>query len=131
MPLKPQSFPALTLIVLLPLFIITSTLLLPCPASIVPFVTVQLYVGTGDAATTLKLTEPPEHHKTGFAVIVPGVEGAPVSVTDRVPLFPGVQRFVLATTLNVPLVKVFDTCSRMVVVPCPEFIVVPAGFVQL
>jgi hypothetical protein len=104
---------------------------LPCPARIVPLVTTQLFVGCGDTAATLKFTNPPLHHNAGFAVMAPGVEGVPNKLIVRAVLLPGVQVFIFAVTDNCPLLNADPTCNRIVVLPCPLVIVVPAGLVHV
>jgi hypothetical protein len=56
--LKPQVLLAFTVTVPAALMApqVTSMLLVVCPASIVPLLTVQVYVGRGDAGVTLKFT---------------------------------------------------------------------------
>ena len=46
-------------------------------------------------------------------------------------LVPGVHKVVLAATVNAPLVNAGLTLSRIVVLPCPLLMVVPAGFVHV
>src|SRR6186997_448948 len=46
-------------------------------------------------------------------------------------LLPGEHWLVLAVTLRKPLVNAGDTCSWIVVLPCPLVMVVPAGLVHV
>ena len=62
--------------------------------------------------------------------MVPGVLGFPLIVTVLTGLLPGVQRLVFAVTDNTPEVKVEPTVNKIVVLPCPLAIVVPAGLVH-
>ena len=88
-------------------------------------------MGAGEAGTILKFTDAPAHHEEGLAVMVPGVGGVPEMLSVLVPLLPGEHKEVFATTLTCPLVKVEDTLNWIALLPCPEVIVVPAGFVQV
>ena len=63
--------------------------------------------------------------------MVPGVFGLPLMVSVLAGLLPGMQRLVFAVTDNTPVVKVKPTDSRIVVLNCPEVIVVPAGLVHV
>ena len=110
---------------------VTSILVLPCPAVMVPLETVQLFVGCGVTDATLKVTNPPLHHDPGKAVSVPGVFGLPMMVIVLAILVPGVHAVVLATTVNDPVVNAGPTLNRIVVLPCPLLIVVPAGLVHV
>ena len=107
-------------------------LLLPCPASIVPLETVQVYIGSGAAGVMLKFTPPPVHHTSGLAVIAPGVLGLPQMVPLVLgALVAGAHNTELAATVKTPLVKEDDTFNRMVDPVADPEIVVPAGFVQV
>jgi hypothetical protein len=130
-PLVPQPLLAITFTVPVPDPQVTSMLVLPCPAVMVPLETVQLFVGCGVTEGTLKFTNPPEHHNAGFAVMLPGVVGAPVNVIVLGVLVPGVQSDVLAVTVRLPVVKAGPTFNSIVVLPCPLVMVVPAGLIQL
>ena len=57
-----------------------------------------------------------------------GVEGADKIVADRTTPFPHAFP---ALTEMVPLTKAAPMVMLMLVVPCPEFMVVPAGKVQV
>ena len=107
-------------------------LLLPCPASIVPLLTVHVYVGSGAAGVTLKFTYPPLHHISGLAVIIPGLLGLPQKVLLVLTgLVAGAHNAEFATTVKNPLVKVGDTFNIMVDPDAEPEIVVPEGFVQV
>lgn len=110
---------------------VTSILVLPCPAVMVPFETVQLLVGCGVTAVTLKVTNPPLHHDPGKADSVLGVLGLPLIEIVLGMLVPGVQAVVLAVTVRLPVVNEDPTLKRIVVLPCPLVIVVPAGGVHV
>ena len=111
---------------------VTSIILLPCPASIVPLETVQLYAGSGDAGVTKKFTNPPAHQTDGLAVIAPGLFGLPQMVLlFLIALVAGGHNVELAATVKNPLVNVDDTFNRMVDPVADPEIVVPAGFVQV
>ena len=130
--LVPQVLPAVTFTVPVPIPHVTSILVLPCPAVIVPFETVQLLVGCGDRAAMLNVVNPPLHHVVGNALITEGTDGLPFRVLLVLgTLVAGAHNTEFATTDTVPLVNEFDTFSRMVALPCPLAIVVPAGFVQV
>src|SRR3954462_10453943 len=131
MPLTPQVLLAVTLTLPAPVPQVTSMLLLPCPADMVPFGASQLYPGSGETDAMLKFTNPPLHHDKGFAVIVPGMPGLPTRVAVLAGPLPGVQALLLAVTDKVPVVNVDPTVNKMVGVFCPLVIVVPAGFVQV
>jgi hypothetical protein len=60
-----------------------------------------------------------------------GVLGLPKMLIVLGALVPGVHNVVLATTVNVPVLNEEDTLSRIVVLPCPLLIVVPAGLVHV
>ena len=97
----------------------------------VPFEVVQLYTGNGDTIATLKFTNPPVHHMAGFAEMDPGWFGFPAMLMVLGMLVPGVQAVVLAVTVKFPVVNDAPTLNRIVVLPCPLVMVVPAGFIQL
>ena len=63
--------------------------------------------------------------------MVPGVLGLPVIVTVLTGLLPGVQRLVFAVTDNTPVMKEGLTDNRIVVLPCPLLMVVPAGLAHV
>ena len=63
--------------------------------------------------------------------MVPGVFGLPLMVTVLTGLLPGMQRLVFAVTDNTPVVKLEPTDNRIVVLNCPEVIVVPAGLAHV
>ena len=63
--------------------------------------------------------------------MVPGVLGLPTIVIVRAVLLPGVHKDVFAVTDKVPVVNVDPTFNKIVVVPCPLLMVVPAGLVQV
>lgn len=115
--LLPQLLLALAVTVPAPVVQFTSILVLPCPAVIVPFEVVQVLAGCGETVATLKFTDALGHHVVGVAVIMLGIEGAPLIVTVLAWLTPGVHNDVLAVTLNGPLVNVGDTFNRMVGLP--------------
>ena len=104
---------------------VTVMLLVPCPVIFVPFVTVQLYIGTGTPVgfVTLKPIVAPEHHDGVPGVIVPGVAGFPLIVIVRGVLVPGEQCDVLAVTLTNPEVKVEFRSNCIVSFPCPTKLV--------
>ena len=79
----------------------------------------------------LKFTNPPLHHDAGLAVMLAGTFGFPLMVIVLGMLLPGVQSDVVATTVKEPVLNVDDTLSRIVVLPCPLVIVVPAGLVHV
>ena len=129
--LVPQVLLAVTFTLPVPVPHVTSMLLEPCPAVMVPLVTLQLYAGSGDTVATAKFTNPPLHHDVGLAVSVPGVLGLPVRTVVLAGLLPGVHSVVLAVTDKVPLLKLDNIFSWMVVVPCPLAINVFAGGVHV
>ena len=132
MPLAPQELLAVTFTFPLPVPHVTSMLVLPCPAVMVPFETVQLLAGCGDTDVTLKVTNPPLHHAPGNADSVLGVFGFPLIEIVRGVLVPGVHRVVLAVTVRFPVVNDDPTLKRIVVLPCPlVIVVVPAGGVHV
>ena len=88
-------------------------------------------MGDGTTGGTLKFTNPPKHHIPGAAVIVPGVLGLPIMVMVLDALLPGEQILLFAVTDKGPEVNVDPTFNRMVVLPCPLLMVVPAGLVQV
>ena len=61
-------------------------------------------------------------------VMEDGVDGLDNNVTDLRPLFP---QALPELTDRVPLTKVAPMVMLMLLVPCPEFTVVPAGKVQV
>ena len=61
-------------------------------------------------------------------VMEEGVDGLDNNVTDLRPLFP---QALPELTERVPLTKADPMVMLMLVVPCPEFTVVPAGKVQV
>ena len=128
----PHKLLALTLTLPVPAPQVTSMLLLPCPASIVPLETVQVYTGSGDAGVTKKFTNPPVHQTAGLAEIAPGLFGLPQIVLLLLgALVAGAQATELAATVKTPLVKVDDIFNRIVDPVADPEIVVPAGLVQV
>jgi hypothetical protein len=79
----------------------------------------------------LKFTKLPLHQAPGKAEIVPGVEGLPAKVIVLAVLLPGEHALVLAVTDKGPEVNVDAMFSRIVVLPWPVAMVVPAGLVQV
>ena len=71
------------------------------------------------------------HHDPGNAVSVLGVFGLPLIEIVLGVLVPGVQSVVLAVTVRFPVVNDDPTLKRIVVLPCPLVIVVPAGGVHV
>lgn len=61
-------------------------------------------------------------------VMEDGVDGLDSKVTDLRPLFP---QALPELTDNVPLTNAEPMVMLMLLVPCPEFTVVPAGKVQV
>jgi hypothetical protein len=96
----------------------------------VPFETVQLYNGDGATDGTLKVTNPPLHHEVGKADSTPGVLGFPNMTIVLAGLVPG-HDTELAVTDKLPVLKLLATLNKMVALPCPLAIVVPAGLVQV
>ena len=60
-----------------------------------------------------------------------GTFGFPLIVIVLGVLLPGVQSDVVATTVKEPVLNEEDTLSRIVVLPCPLVMVVPAGLVHV
>ena len=60
-----------------------------------------------------------------------GTFGFPLMVIVLGVLLPGVHSEVVATTVSDPVLNDDDTLSRIVVLPCPLAMVVPAGLVHV